>query len=49
MTVPDLIILSDRLLTMAGPEADHMQGVAIVGDRIEDDAPTVFLENPEDK
>ena len=35
MTVPDLIILSDRLLTMAGPEADHMQGVAIVGDRID--------------
>ena len=35
MTVPDLIILSDRLLTMAGPEAHHMQGVAIVGDRID--------------
>jgi predicted amidohydrolase YtcJ len=31
----DRLILSDRLITMAGPEADAMQGVAIRGDRIE--------------
>ena len=32
---PDRLILSDRLITMAGPETDGMQGVAIRGDRIE--------------
>jgi predicted amidohydrolase YtcJ len=32
---PDRVILSDRLITMAGAEADAMQGVAITGDRIE--------------
>ncbi len=34
MSAPDRIVVSDRLLTMAGPEADAMQGVAMVGDRI---------------
>jgi predicted amidohydrolase YtcJ len=34
VSAPDRIVVSDRLLTMAGPEADAMQGVAIVGDRI---------------
>ena len=32
---PDRLILSDRLITMAGPETDGMQGVAIRGDRID--------------
>ncbi|MDX6378818.1 MAG: hypothetical protein QOE98_3121 [Gaiellaceae bacterium] len=32
---PDRLILSDRLITMAGAEADAMQGVAISGDRID--------------
>jgi len=35
MTAPDRLILSDRLITMAGPAADAMQGVAIRGDVID--------------
>lgn len=35
MTAPDRIILSDRLITMAGAADDAMQGVAVTGDRID--------------
>jgi predicted amidohydrolase YtcJ len=34
VSAPDRIVLSDRLITMAGAAADAMQGVAITGDRI---------------